>query len=645
MTPPRSVALRRARRAALSLETSSSDTSSGSSSDSASHTSESSFTASLQDYATPASSLSVGPSRKRSRSSATSIPSIVHTVGALSPARFDLLPPHKRYRGTSDMHSDESGDEGSPETHTESDIDSDIWTDIEVETTAAATTVATIVDGLDIEPVMAGVKMGFEPGLAVDQSESERRQRLMMRLMLRIMTITRSGMTPEAIEELISQWVAEALAAQEANHNVGLIVESQSQNGDNDDNENGGNGNRVALKESLVWLGDGALTWQNSYVQTIGIDEAYEMSWKDLMKLMIEVYCPRNEIQKLENELWNLCVKGTDGLPDNIQGNVTSSKPVRLQDSIKMANGLMDQKVRVYVARSAEQKRKFDNNPWGNRIHQPPFKRQNVAQAYTVGNSEKRGYAGSASYCNKCRLHYEGQCTVKCTNCKKVGHMARDCKTVVVAQAPRAPVANQRVVINDACGRAYILGGGDGNPDSNVITDVSYTIELADGQIVGSDTIIRGCTLNLLDHPFNIDLMPIGLRSFNVIIGMDWLSNHHAVIVCDEKVIHIPYVLGVAPVARAPYWLAPSEMQELSAQLQELADKGFIRPSSSPWGAPVLFVKKNDGSFRMCIDYRELNKLTVKNRYLLPRIDDLFDQLQGSSVYLKIDLGSGYHQL
>ncbi|GKF75850.1 hypothetical protein Tco_0225294 [Tanacetum coccineum] len=95
---------------------------------------------------------------------------------------------------------------------------------------------------------------------------------------------------------------------------------------------------------------------------------------------------------------------------------------------------------------------------------------------------------------------------------------------------------------------------------------------------------------------------------------------------------------GAAPVARAPYQLAPSEMKELSDQLKELSDKGFIRPSSSPGGAPVLFVKKKNGSFRMCTDYRELNKLTVKNRYPLPRIDDLFDQLQGSNVYFKIDL-------
>nr|GEY55272.1 putative reverse transcriptase domain-containing protein [Tanacetum cinerariifolium] len=107
----------------------------------------------------------------------------------------------------------------------------------------------------------------------------------------------------------------------------------------------------------------------------------------------------------------------------------------------------------------------------------------------------------------------------------------------------------------------------------------------------------------------------------------------------------IDLVPCAAPVVRVPYRFTPSELQELSTQLQELFDKGFIRPSSSPWGALVLFVKKKDGSFWMCIDYRKLNKLTVKNRYLLPRINDLFDQLQGSSVYSMIDMRFGYHQL
>ena len=102
---------------------------------------------------------------------------------------------------------------------------------------------------------------------------------------------------------------------------------------------------------------------------------------------------------------------------------------------------------------------------------------------------------------------------------------------------------------------------------------------------------------------------------------------------------------GTRPISIPPYRMAPAELRELKAQLQELLSKGFIRPSASPWGAPVLFVKKKDGSFRMCIDYRQLNKVTIKNKYPLPRIDDLFDQLQGACIFSKIDLRYGYHQL
>ncbi|GKA55041.1 putative reverse transcriptase domain-containing protein, partial [Tanacetum coccineum] len=219
-----------------------------------------------------------------------------------------------------------------------------------------------------------------------------------------------------------------------------------------------------------------------------------------------------------------------------------------------------------------------------------------------------------------------------------------------------------------------------------------YVIEIASGPLVEIDKVIKGCKLEIEGRVFDIDLIPFGHRSFGVIIGMDWLSIYTAKIICHEKVVRIPLpdgkvlrVVGerpeekvrllmsdkasdkkqegifmvrdfpkvcpddlaglppiweiefrieliprATPVAKSPYRLASSEMEELSGQLKELQDKGFIRPSSSPWGAPILFVKKKDGSFRMCIDYRELNKLTVKNRYPLPRIDDLFDQLQGS---------------
>ncbi|GJY14652.1 putative reverse transcriptase domain-containing protein [Tanacetum coccineum] len=272
---------------------------------------------------------------------------------------------------------------------------------------------------------------------------------------------------------------------------------------------------------------------------------------------------------------------------------------------------------------------------------------------------------------------------------------------------------------NEATSRDYAIRGGGAKPDSNVVTgtfllnncyasmlfdsgadrsfvsstfstlldvapstlDTSYAVELADGRISETNVVLRGCTLGLLGHPFDIDLMPVELGSFDVIISMDWLAKYHALIVCDEKVIRIPYgdetqkyiqkgcqvylaqvtskktedkskekrledvpivqefpedlpglpparqvefqidlVPGAVPVARAPYRLASAKMQELSTQLQELSDRGFIRPSSSPWGAPVLFVIKKNRSFRMCIDYR-------------------------SRVYSKIDLRSGYHQL
>ncbi|GKC37406.1 putative reverse transcriptase domain-containing protein [Tanacetum coccineum] len=395
-----------------------------------------------------------------------------------------------------------------------------------------------------------------------------------------------------------------------------------------------------------------------------------------------------------------------------------------------------------------------------------------------------------------------------CYECGSQGHFKRDC--------PKLKNNNRgnQDGNGNAPAKVYAVGRAGTNQDSNVVTgtfllnnsyasvlfdtgadrsfvstafssqiditpstlDHYYVVELADERIIGLNAIIRGCTLNFLNHPFNIDLMLVELGSLDVIISIDWSGRYQAVIVCAEKIVCIPWgnetlivsgdrsdqgnetrlniisctktqkymlkglfpedlpglpptrqvkfqidlipgaapvawapyrlapsemkelsdhlqelsdkgfirpnslswgapvlfvkkkdgsfrmylsglpptrqvefqidlIPGVAPVARAPYRLAPSEMKELSDQLKELSKKGFIRPSSSPWGAPVLFFKKKDGSFRMCIDYRELNKLTVKNHYPLPRIDDLFDQLQGSNVYSKIDLRSGYHQL
>ncbi|GJR62531.1 putative reverse transcriptase domain-containing protein, partial [Tanacetum coccineum] len=262
--------------------------------------------------------------------------------------------------------------------------------------------------------------------------------------------------------------------------------------------------------------------------------------------------------------------------------------------------------------------RKLDDNSRNNQTQQQPFKRQNVARAYTAGPGEKREYGGSLHLCTKCNYHHNRQCAPRCNNCKKVGHLAfqghykKDC-----LKLKNKDHGNQAGSV-EARARAYALG----NVGKNRIP-MSLQNEAKD----------KSEEKRLEDVPI--------FQDFPKVFPED-LSGIPPTRQVEFQIDLIP---GDAPVAQAPYRLALSEMKELSDQLQELSVKGFIRPHSSPWGAPVLFVKKKDGSFWMCIDYQELNKLTVKNRYPLLRIDDLFDQLQGSSVYSKIDLRSGYHQL
>ncbi|GJS09605.1 reverse transcriptase domain-containing protein [Tanacetum coccineum] len=587
-------------------------------------------------------------------------------------------------------------------------------------------------------------------------------------------------------------------------------------------------GDRVKFASSTLL--DSALTWWNVYVRSVTLDTAHATPWSDFKAMFIRKYCPRNEVKQMENELWNLKVKGTnltaynqrfqelillcpemvpntdrlleryiEGLPLNIKGNVTSSKPVDLHEAIEMAQGLMYQVVQELGENSGD-KRKWNGNHYNNNnpnttSNLNPNKRPETARVFTAGQGS---YVGKLPYCGKCGRHHTDACPPTCHNCGRAGHKVKDCRAPPRPASQRGPGSQggqgsdvtcfgcgekghykNKCPNNGSQGRGNQIRGNQQNPqnnqrqnqgnpkgnnqastrtqrrhrapgrvyslcakaavkDNNVVNgtflinnvyasvlfdtgadrsfvshafskyidippttlDTNYSVELADGKSLTTNTILRGCTLNLQNHLFKIDLLPIELGSFDVIVRMDWMAEHRAEVVCYEKYIRVPYgndmlivqgersgvknesrlevissirtqgdfpevfpedlpglpptrqvefhielIPGAAPVARAPYRLAPAEMKELAEQLKELSDKGFIRPSSSPWGAPILFVKKKDGSFRMCIDYRELNKLTVKNRYPLPRIDDLFDQLQGSNIYSKIDLRSGYHQL
>ncbi|GJZ20365.1 putative reverse transcriptase domain-containing protein [Tanacetum coccineum] len=455
------------------------------------------------------------------------------------------------------------------------------------------------------------------------------------------------------------------------------------------------------IKFATCTLLGSALTWWNSHVKTVGHDASYGMPWKTLKKMMTTKYCPRSELKKmlLEESDKDTIEFATELMDQKIRTFADrQAKNKRKLDDISMNNQTQQQPYkRQNVARTnttgpGEKKEYGESLPLCTKCNY----HHNRQRAPRCNNCKKVGYMahdyrGSAAAANNQRAPGAIQRVVTCFECRVQGHYKKD--------FPKLKNNNHRNQAGNggATTRDYAVGNARKTPNSNVVTgmfllnnryasilfdtgadrsfvstafsslidivpttlDHDYDVELADEKINIVNTIIWGCTLNFLNYPFNIDLMPVELDSFDVIICMDWLSKYHAVIICDENIVRIPFgnkiliVRGdesnnghdAAPIARAPYRLALFEKKELSDQLQELFDKSFIRPSSSPWGALVLFVKKKDGSFWKCIDYRELNKLTVKNRYPLLRIDDLFDQLQGSSFYSKIDLISGYHQM
>ncbi|GJW36168.1 reverse transcriptase domain-containing protein [Tanacetum coccineum] len=324
------------------------------------------------------------------------------------------------------------------------------------------------------------------------------------------------------------------------------------------------------IKFSTCTLLGNALTWWNSHVKTVGNDIAYAITWTELKKIITNKYCPRTEIKKLEVELWELKVKGTDvignnqrfhelvllcgrmfpeesdnikkyvgGLSNMIHGSEVVSKPKTMQEATKMAIEVMDKRICTFADRQTESKRKS-------------------SASVNPGSNQRGNGTGQGPTCFECGVR---------------GHFKKDC--------PKLKNNNNRgnqVGGGNAPAKVYAVGHAGTNPDSNVVTgtfllnnryasilfdtgadrsfvstafssqiaitptalDHYYDVELADGRIIGLNTILRGCTLNILNHPFNIDLMPVELGSFDAIIGMDWLVKYQAIIVCAEKIVRIP---------------------------------------------------------------------------------------------------------
>ncbi|GKA85901.1 putative reverse transcriptase domain-containing protein, partial [Tanacetum coccineum] len=355
-------------------------------------------------------------------------------------------------------------------------------------------------------------------------------------------------MTDAQIRALISQGVVDAKAKHDADRSANpLILRALKE---------------LRVKFATCTLLGNALTWWNSHVKTVGHTTTYGMPWKTLMKMMADKYCPRGEVKKLEIEIWNLKVKGID------VGSVMASKPKTMQEAIDIANDLMDQKIRTLAERQAKNKRKPILQGMGKRNHTEDLNLCVLNATITMMDN----VLPSAPTARGLTI--------------QPGTIEASLLLPTTTREPKGQIEEFSLALSGNHGgngnvvaRAYVVRNDERNPNSNVVTgtfllnnryasilfdtggdrsfvstafsslidiipttlDYSINVKLANGRIIWVNTLIWGCTLNLLNHPFNIDLMPVEMGSFDFIIAMGWLSKYHAMIVYDEKIIHIPF--------------------------------------------------------------------------------------------------------
>ncbi|GJZ24030.1 putative reverse transcriptase domain-containing protein [Tanacetum coccineum] len=394
----------------------------------------------------------------------------------------------------------------------------------------------------------------------------------------------------------------------------------------------------------LLYSFSSALTWVGMYYFCGGcLDAAYVMTWTELKNKMADKYCSRNEMKKLEAELWNLEVQGMSvRLPTCASQGVVvaNSKPKTIRKATEMETELMDKKICTFAERQAANKRKFEDTSQNNQNQQQPPKRQNVARAYTAASRYWKP-TRIKPIVPQMQYNHDGPALPRCYRSNKFGPLCSRGQTLDATSYGTFLLNNRyaSVLFDTGADRSFVSTAFSSQIDiASTVLDHDYAVELADGRIIGVNTIIRSCTLNFLNHPFTTDLMPERwdfLKSIprNLSVLPPGLLSSGILNDFGYQVLH--------PVAWAPYRLAPSEMKELSEQLTELSDKGFIRPSYSPWGDPVLFVKKKDGIIPDVHDLPwELNKLTVKNRIPLLRSKQFYSINTNDPVLFEDNLRS-----